>query len=106
MLIRSGLFRYAELDRRVGQLSTGQQRKLQIACLIAGKANMLVLDEPTNDVSFDVLEGLEEALRYFPGPVIAASHDRRFIEQFGGEVFQLQEGRLLPFRPLAEPAAP
>jgi macrolide transport system ATP-binding/permease protein len=99
MLIRSGLFRYAELDRRVGQLSTGQQRKLQIARLIAGKANMLVLDEPTNDVSFDVLEGLEEALRHFPGPVIAASHDRRFIEQFGGEVFQLQDGRLLPFRP-------
>jgi macrolide transport system ATP-binding/permease protein len=93
-MLRAGLFRYADMHLLVGQLSSGQQRKLQIARLIAGRANLLVLDEPTNYVSFDVLEGLEEALRHFPGPVIAASHDRRFIEQFGGEVWELQDGTL------------
>jgi macrolide transport system ATP-binding/permease protein len=95
MLLNSGLFRYDDLDKRVGVLSAGQQRKLQIARLMAGGANLLLLDEPTNYVSFDVLEELEAALKLFPGPVIAASHDRRFIQQFDGEVWALEGGRLL-----------
>ena len=94
ILLRSGLFRYDDLRGKVGQLSSGQQRKLQIARLIAGRANLLLLDEPTNDVSFDVLEGLEAAIRQFPGPVIAVSHDRRFLQQFGGEVWAMRGGRL------------
>ncbi len=96
ILIRSGLFRYDDLNKRVGELSSGQGRKLQIARLIADGANLLALDEPTNDVSFDVLEALEDALRYFPGPVIAASHDRRFLQQFGGEVWEVSDGKLQP----------
>ncbi len=94
-LLRSGLFRYDELDKRVGQLSSGQRRKLQIARLIAQQANLLILDEPTNYVSFDVLENFEAALRHFPGPIIAASHDRRFIQQMGGEVWEVREGALI-----------
>jgi len=95
MLIKSGLSRYDEFGRLVGQLSSGQQRKLLIARLIAGRANLLVLDEPTNDVSFDVLEALETALHDFPGPVIAASHDRRFMQQFDGELWELRDGDLI-----------
>jgi len=91
-LLRSGLFRYEDMGKLAGQLSSGQRRKLQIARLIAGRANLLILDEPTNNVSFDVLEGLEAALRQFPGPIIAASHDRRFIEQFNGDIWVLEDG--------------
>ncbi len=94
ILLQSGLFRYDDIDKRVGVLSAGQQRKLQIARLIADGSNLLILDEPTNYVSFDVLEELEAALKLFPGPVIAASHDRRFIQQFGGEVWALEGGHL------------
>ncbi len=94
ILLQSGLFRYDDIDKRVGVLSAGQQRKLQIARLIADQSNLLILDEPTNYVSFDVLEELEAALKLFPGPVIAASHDRRFIQQFGGEVWALEDGKL------------
>ncbi len=94
MLLRMGLFRYDDLRVEVGALSSGQQRKLQLARLMAARANLLILDEPTNDVSFDVLEGLEDALKDFPAPVIAVSHDRRFIERFGGEVWALRDGRL------------
>ncbi|MCC6613272.1 MAG: ABC-F family ATP-binding cassette domain-containing protein [Anaerolineae bacterium] len=99
-LIQSGLFRYDDFATAVGVLSSGQRRKLQIARLIAERANLLVLDEPTNDVSFDVLEGLEAAIRAFPGPVIASSHDRRFMADFGraaGEarsIYALGDGRL------------
>ena len=94
ILLQSGLFRYDDLDKQVGVLSAGQQRKLQIARLIADQANLLILDEPTNYVSFDVLEELEAALKLFPGPVIAASHDRRFIQQFEGDVWALEDGHL------------
>ena len=68
MLIRSGLFRYADFDKPVSGLSSGQRRKLQIARLIFGRANLLLLDEPTNDLSFDVLEALETALHQVPRP--------------------------------------
>ncbi len=95
VLIRSGLFRYTDFDKPVAGLSSGQRRKLQIARLIFGRANLLLLDEPTNDLSFDVLEALESALHEFPGPVIAASHDRRFIQQFGGDLFEVRDGRLI-----------
>ena len=94
MILRMGLFRYDDLRLEVGALSSGQQRKLQLARVMAARANLLILDEPTNDVSFDVLEGLEDALKDFPAPVIAVSHDRRFIERFGGEVWALRDGRL------------
>ncbi|MBI5959098.1 MAG: ABC-F type ribosomal protection protein, partial [Chloroflexi bacterium] len=93
-LLGSGLFRYEEIGRTVGQLSSGQKRKLQIACLMADRANLLLLDEPTNYVSFDVLESLEEALWHFPGPIIAASHDRRFLRQFEGETWELDGGQI------------
>jgi macrolide transport system ATP-binding/permease protein len=94
-LLTSGLFRYDDLDKLVGELSVGQRRKLQLARLIASRANLLILDEPTNHVSFDVLEELEAALRGFPGPIIAVSHDRRFMQGFGGAVWELRDGRLV-----------
>ncbi len=89
-----GLFTYPDLRKRVGTLSVGQKRKLQIARLMAQRANLLLLDEPTNHISLDVLEEFEAALLRFPGPIIAISHDRRFIERFANEVWAMNEGRL------------
>ncbi len=90
-----GLFTYEEADKLVGELSVGQKRKLQIARLMAEQANLLLLDEPTNHVSFNVLEEFEKALLDFAGPIVAVSHDRRFIARFGGAVWELREGRLV-----------
>lgn len=95
-LLASGLFRYEEVRRTVGVLSGGQRRKLQIARLIAHKSNFLLLDEPTNTLSFDVLEAFEDALQDFPSPIIAASHDRRFLDRFGGDIWELRDGALTP----------
>lgn len=94
-LLNWGLFRYDEVRRPVGVLSVGQRRKLQIARLIGGGANVLLLDEPTNHLSFDVLEAFEAALRGFTGSIIAVTHDRRFLDRFGGEIWELRDGRLV-----------
>src|SRR5262249_6511363 len=97
-----GLFRADDLSKRVGQLSLGQRRKLQLAKLMAERANLLLLDEPTNHLSLDLLEAFERALADFPGPLLAVSHDRWLLERFGGQVWELRDGRLL--QPHAAPA--
>jgi macrolide transport system ATP-binding/permease protein len=93
-LLQSGLFHFDELQKPVGSLSPGQMRKLDIARLVASEPNTLLLDEPTNYVSLDDLEAFEAALALFPGPVLAVSHDRRFIRQFAGEIWELSGGVL------------
>ncbi len=93
-LLGYGLFRLEDISKQVRQLSTGQRRKLEIARLMAEKPNVLLLDEPTNYISLDVLEAFEAAIQSFPGPVIAISHDRWFIQRFQGERWELTNGTL------------
>ncbi len=94
-LIGYGLFQLADMQKRVGQLSLGQRRKLEIARLMAASPNALLLDEPTNYISLDVLEAFEAAMLAFPGPIIAVSHDRWFIQRFGGAMWTLEDGKII-----------
>jgi macrolide transport system ATP-binding/permease protein len=94
-LIGYGLYRLEDMQKKVGQLSIGQRRKLEIARLMAEGPNVLLLDEPTNYISLDVLEAFEAAIVAFPGPVIAVSHDRWFIQRFGGIMWELVDGRIV-----------
>ena len=94
-LIGYGLFGLEDMQKKVGQLSIGQRRKLEIARLMAEGPNMLLLDEPTNYISLDVLEAFEAAIVTFPGPVIAVSHDRWFMQRFGGKMWELVHGKII-----------
>jgi len=94
-LIGYGLFRLEDMSKTIGQLSVGQRRKLEIARLLAGQPNMLLLDEPTNYISLDVLEAFEAAVLNFPGPIIAVSHDRFFMQRFAGKIWEIVDGRLV-----------
>jgi macrolide transport system ATP-binding/permease protein len=89
------LLTHEDAGKRIAELSVGQKRKLQLLKLIAERANVLLLDEPTNHISFDVLEKFEHALVEFKGPILAVSHDRWFIERFGGKVWELRDGLLI-----------
>ncbi len=93
-LIGYGLFSLEDMQKKVGQLSIGQRRKLEIARLMADGPNVLLLDEPTNYISLDVLEAFEAAIVTFPGPVIAVSHDRWFMQRFGGKMWELVNGKI------------
>ncbi|PJF27854.1 MAG: ABC transporter ATP-binding protein [Phototrophicales bacterium] len=94
-VIRTGLFRYTDFDKPVDSLSSGELRKLFIGRMIAMRPHVFILDEPTNHVSLDVIDGLEQALRMFSGAVIAASHDRYFISHFEGEIWEISGGQLI-----------
>lgn len=90
-------FRPDQVRMTVGQLSGGEQARLLIARLMLEKADVLILDEPTNDLDIPTLEVLEESLLEFPGALILVTHDRfmlsRVCTQFlafdgGGDLFK------------------
>ncbi len=74
------LFSPARANSPVRSLSGGERNRLLLARLFARPANVLVLDEPTNDLDIDTLELLEQLLQDFPGTVFLVSHDRRFLD--------------------------
>ncbi len=74
------LFAPQRANSPVRTLSGGERNRLLLARLFARPANVLVLDEPTNDLDIDTLELLEELLQDFPGTVFLVSHDRRFLD--------------------------
>jgi ABC transport system ATP-binding/permease protein len=73
----------------VGELSGGERRRLQLARLLMTEPNVLVLDEPTNDLDIDTLQQLEDLLDSWPGTMIVVSHDRYLIERVTDTVWAL-----------------
>jgi len=83
------LFRPEQLPSPVGQLSGGEQARLLIAQLMLEPADLLVLDEPTNDLDIPTLEVLERSLEEFPGAIILVTHDRFMLQRLATEVLGL-----------------
>lgn len=101
------LFTPAQMEMPVRSLSGGEQARLLIARLMLTRANLLVLDEPTNDLDLATLGVLEECLVEFPGAVILVTHDRYFMGQVatqivGFPVSKAPQGRLTTFTGLEQ----
>ena len=80
---------------RVGELSGGERRRLQLLAVLARQPNVLLLDEPTNDLDIDTLRVLEDFLDDWPGTLVVVSHDRAFLERTIDAAFAIDdEGRL------------
>jgi macrolide transport system ATP-binding/permease protein len=86
------------MEKKVCYLSLGQQRKLEIARLLAQQPNILLLDEPTNYISLDILEAFEQNILTYPGPLLIISHDRWLIQRFIGEIWEFKAGQILKHR--------
>ncbi|MAT07176.1 MAG: glycerophosphodiester phosphodiesterase [Acidimicrobiaceae bacterium] len=76
----------------VRMLSGGERRRLQLVMVLATKPNLLVLDEPTNDLDLDTLRALEAFLDEWPGALVAASHDRTFLDRTVDHVLAMEPG--------------
>jgi ABC transport system ATP-binding/permease protein len=83
----------------VGDLSGGEKRRLQLLRLLMDEPNVLLLDEPTNDLDVDTLTALEDLLDGWAGTLIAASHDRYFLERVCDDVTALIGGGRLASLP-------
>lgn len=85
------LFRPEQFDSPVSKLSGGEQSRLLIAQLMLKEANLLVLDEPTNDLDLATLESLGEVLNEFDGALLLVTHDRYFLDQMTNQILAFGE---------------
>jgi ATP-binding cassette subfamily F protein uup len=85
------LFSGPQVDVLVEKLSGGEQARLLLARLMLRPANLLILDEPTNDLDFQTLAILEECIDEFPGAVVLVTHDRRFMDEVCEQIIAIPE---------------
>jgi energy-dependent translational throttle protein EttA len=83
-------FRGADQQKLVGQLSGGERGRLHLARMLMSGANVLLLDEPSNDLDVETLRALEEALLEFAGSVMVISHDRWFLDRIATHILAFE----------------
>lgn len=86
---RQFLFRNEQLDMPVRELSGGEQARVQIARMMLLSADVLILDEPTNDLDIPTLDVLETSLESFPGALVLVTHDRYLLDRISTDILAL-----------------
>ncbi|HEX2650452.1 MAG TPA: energy-dependent translational throttle protein EttA [Burkholderiales bacterium] len=92
-------FRGADQQKPVGQLSGGERGRLHLAKQLVSGANVLLLDEPSNDLDVETLRALEEALLEFAGSVLVISHDRWFLDRIATHILAFEDEANVVFFP-------
>ena len=87
-------FTTAQLSIPVKDLSGGQKRRLQLLLILLDEPNVLILDEPTNDLDTDMLAAMEDLLDSWPGTLLVVSHDRYLLERVTDQQYAVLDGRL------------
>jgi len=83
-------FKGSDQQKRVGDLSGGERGRLHLANTLKQGANVLLLDEPSNDLDIETLRALEEAMLAFPGCVLVISHDRWFLDRVATHILAFE----------------
>ncbi len=83
-------FRGGDQQKKVGDLSGGQRNRVHLAKMLKAEANVILLDEPTNDLDTETLAALEEALERFPGCAVVISHDRWFLDRLATHILAFE----------------
>jgi len=91
--LKNFLFPREFLEKKVGVLSGGEKNRIALALLFTKDVDILILDEPTNDLDIPTINILEEQLTNFPGAVIIVSHDRYFVDKIAKKLFIFQANK-------------
>ncbi len=84
-------FRGTDQQKRVGDLSGGERNRVHLAKMLKSGANVILLDEPTNDLDVETLRALEEALMVFAGSAVVVSHDRWFLDRLATHILAFED---------------
>ncbi|WP_439564199.1 ABC-F family ATP-binding cassette domain-containing protein [Microcella sp.] len=87
-------FTSAQLSTPIKDLSGGQKRRLQLLLILLDEPNVLIMDEPTNDMDTDMLAAIEDLLDSWPGTLVVVSHDRYLLERVTDQQYAVLGGRL------------
>lgn len=88
-------FKGTDQQKKIGQLSGGERNRVHLAKMLKKGANVILLDEPTNDLDVDTLRSLEEGISNYPGCVLVTSHDRWFLDRLATHILAYEdEGRV------------
>ena len=83
-------FKGSDQQKRVGELSGGERNRLQLAKILQEGANVILLDEPSNDLDVETLRALEDAILTFPGCTMCVSHDRWFLDRIATHILAFE----------------
>ena len=83
-------FSGSDQQKRVGQLSGGERNRVHLAKMLKSGANVILLDEPTNDLDVNTMRALEEALENFAGCAVIISHDRWFLDRIATHILAFE----------------
>ncbi|BBK40485.1 energy-dependent translational throttle protein EttA [Allostella vacuolata] len=83
-------FRGPDQQKKVGQLSGGERNRVHLAKMLKEGANVILLDEPTNDLDVDTLRALEDAMQDFPGCAVVITHDRWFLDRIATHILAFE----------------
>ena len=89
--LKNFLFPREFLDKKIGSLSGGEKNRVALALLFTKKVDILIMDEPTNDLDIPTINILEEKLQHFAGAVIIVSHDRYFVDKIAKKLFIIKD---------------
>ena len=84
-------FKGSDQQKKVGQLSGGERNRVHLAKMLQKGANVILLDEPTNDLDVDTLRSLEEGIMAYPGCVLVTSHDRWFLDRLATHILAYED---------------
>ena len=84
-------FKGSDQQKKVGQLSGGERNRVHLAKMLKKGANVILLDEPTNDLDVDTLRSLEEGIMQYPGCVLVTSHDRWFLDRLATHILAYED---------------
>ena len=86
-----------DYDKKIGELSGGQKRRVALAQVLVESPDLLLLDEPTNHLDFDSIDWLEKYLSGYKGAIMLVTHDRYFLDQVATKIFELSFGKLFEY---------
>ena len=84
-------FKGTDQQKKIGQLSGGERNRVHLAKMLKKGANVILLDEPTNDLDVDTLRSLEEGIANYPGCVLVTSHDRWFLDRLATHILAYED---------------